>query len=103
MLISSFASFFWPREGVNHTKLQEIHRKMVCHQHVLSIYVHHLIKQVNESSPGPTPTTKPKAKPKRKPETPSGDKPKKKAKTDQAEVKDELDPDVKEEVKNETA
>ncbi|KGB76774.2 chromodomain-helicase-DNA-binding protein 1 [Cryptococcus deuterogattii R265] len=43
-----FASFFWPRQGVNYSKLMEIHGKMV-----------------NESAPT---TSKSKAKPKRKTE-----------------------------------
>ena len=27
--MNRFASYFWPREGVNHTRLIEIHQKMV--------------------------------------------------------------------------
>ncbi|RSH91369.1 hypothetical protein EHS25_009668 [Saitozyma podzolica] len=61
-----FASFFWPRQGVNHSKLMDIHQKLV-----------------NESSPAP----KSKPKPKRKSE--ADDRPKKKPKTDPTSVKTE--------------
>ncbi|KAK8853315.1 hypothetical protein IAR55_004019 [Kwoniella newhampshirensis] len=68
-----FASFFWPRQGVNYAKLMEIHGKMV-----------------NETSPAPT---KAKPKPKRKSEADT-DRPKKKAKS-------EVRPEIKTEVKAE--
>ncbi|WWC72124.1 uncharacterized protein I206_106084 [Kwoniella pini CBS 10737] len=65
-----FASFFWPRQGVNYSKLMDIHGKMV----------------------GTIPVEMPKkskAKPKKKAE-PAGERPKKKAKTEvKAEVRTE--------------
>ncbi|OCF38014.1 chromodomain-helicase-DNA-binding protein 1 [Kwoniella heveanensis BCC8398] len=67
-----FASFFWPRQGVNYAKLMEIHGKMV-----------------HEASPAPT---KSKAKPKRKSEVDPDKPPKKKAK---AEPKTEVKAEVK--------
>ncbi|KAK6909295.1 hypothetical protein I203_103312 [Kwoniella mangroviensis CBS 8507] len=57
-----FASFFWPRQGVNYSKLMEIHGKMVG------------------TIPAEIPK-KSKAKPKKKAE-PSGERPKKKVKTE---------------------
>lgn len=91
-----FASFFWPREGVNYSKLMDIHQKLVCHPES-----YHANKQVNESSPAPS---KPKAKAKRKTDN-DPEKPKKRARaapklkpkpTDEAKASPvKGDPDIK--------
>jgi chromodomain-helicase-DNA-binding protein 1 len=90
----SFASYFWPREGVAYTKLMDIHKKLVGL--ILSVVELKLIHtQVNESSPAPTSAPKAKSKPKPKRKSEPGDaaaRPKKKAKAEvKTEVKEEAD------------
>ncbi|WVN87533.1 uncharacterized protein L203_102716 [Cryptococcus depauperatus CBS 7841] len=70
-----FASFFWPRQGVNYSKLMDIHRKMV-----------------DENSPTPS-KSKPKAKRKTEDET---TKPKKKPKSSEGTTEVETERAVEE-------
>lgn len=82
-----FASFFWPRQGVNYSKLMEIHGKMVVCIEVVFFQSTADRWLQNESAPT---TNKAKAKPKRKTEDdPSKPKKKPKLSDSQKEVKAE--------------
>lgn len=57
----SFASFFWPRQGVNYSKLMDIHSKLVrCVVRMVMVRAGaNAMPQASETSPAPK---KPKAK-----------------------------------------